>query len=360
MAVGRPNNPVKQARVYLDHAATTPILPQARDAMVTAFDGWANASSPHSEGRSAKAALEAARSDIANALDWDGDIIFTSGSSEAIRMALLPAQQAFAGATEHDAVFAVMKERGEAKNILPVSSRGYIDSGAISAHARYAIQSVNSETGVQQHFAEIAQQVQHAGAIWICDCSQSAGKIALPPADIIIISAHKLGGPPGVGALLTRDLALLSAGGGHEQGYRRGTENLPAIAGFAAALREAPDWMDEAVKLRDWLDTELASRGAEIVAADSNRLATIASYRMPGVSANSQLISFDSAAISVSAGSACSSGTLKTSHVLEAMGWPAKDAGEVIRVSIGPQTKRAELEHFVSVWTDICNRAKTA
>ena len=349
-----------RARIYLDHAATTPILPAARDAMVAAFDGWANASSPHSEGRDAKAVLEAARRDIAASLDWDADVIFTSGSSEAIRMALMPAQQVFAGAAEHDAVFAVVKERGETDNILPVSPQGYIKSSAISAHARYAIQSVNSETGVQQNFAEIAQQVQHAGAIWVCDCSQSAGKIALPPADIIIISAHKLGGPPGVGALLTRDLALLTAVGGHEQGYRRGTENLPSIAGFAAALREPRDWMAKASQLRDWLDTELARMGAEIVSVDSNRLATIASYRMPGVSANSQLISFDSAGISVSAGSACSSGTLKTSHVLAAMGWPAKAAGEVIRVSIGPQTSRAELERFASVWSDISNRTKRA
>lgn len=328
--------------------------------MLAAFDGWANASSPHSDGRAAKAALERARGEIAAALDWNGEIIFTSGASEAIRMALAPARRAFASATEHDAVLASLKERDESLNILPVSADGYVDSAGISAPARYAIQSVNSETGVIQNFAEIAQQVQHAGGVWVADCSQSAGKIALPPADIIIVSAHKLGGPPGVGALLTRDLALLSPVGGHEQGYRRGTENLPAVIGFAAALCHDVAWLKQAAELREWLDAQIAGIGGEIVAAGSNRIPTIASYRMPGVSANSQLISFDMQQISVSAGSACSSGTLKSSHVLAAMGWDQKAAGEVIRVSFGPQTTRSDLQRFVEVWSDIMHRAQAA
>jgi len=275
-------------------------------------------------------------------------------------MACAPARQLFASAVEHDAMLAALKAFGKETNILPVSPDGYVDSAGISSVARYAVQSVNSETGVIQPLAEIAQQVQYAGGIWVADCSQSANKMPLPSADIIIISAHKLGGPPGVGALLTRDLALLKTTGGHEQGYRRGTENLPAIKGFAAAITSQSNWLDGAAEHRIWLDTQILALGGEIVAADSNRIASIASYRMPGVSANSQLISFDMAGISVSAGSACSSGTLKASHVLKAMGWGDNASSEVIRVSFGPETTREQLERFVAVWSDIIARAKAA
>jgi cysteine desulfurase len=343
-----------QARIYLDHAATTPIIPAARNAMADAMARWANPSSPHSEGRAARAALENARARVAAALNWDGEVIFTSGASEAIAIALR-GHDAIASAVEHDAVLALA---GTTR--LPVGPNGYVDRNAITGAARYAVQSVNNETGVIQPMAEIADIVRANGGILFADCSQSAGKLPLPNADVMCVSAHKLGGPPGIGALLVRNLGLLSPTGGQEQGYRRGTENLPAAIGFATALDAGFAWMEKAVRLRDMLDAEITASGGIVVAEASNRLATIGSYRMPGVAASSQLINFDMAGIAVSAGSACSSGTLKTSHVLGAMGWDERSASEVVRVSFNADTSESDVARFLDVWRNIVIRAKAA
>ena len=343
-----------QARIYLDHAATTPVIPAAREAMADAMARWANPSSPHSEGRAARAALENARTRVAAALNWDGDVIFTSGASEAIAIALR-GHDAIASAVEHDAVLAVT---GATR--LPVGPDGYVDLNAIRGAARYAVQSVNNETGVIQPMAEIADIVRANGGILFADCSQSAGKMPLPDADLLCVSAHKLGGPPGMGALLVRNLGLLTPTGGQEQGYRRGTENLPAAIGFATALDAGFAWMEKAVRLRDMLDAEITASGGIVVAEASNRLATIGSYRMPGVAASSQLINFDMAGIAVSAGSACSSGTLKTSHVLGAMGWDERSASEVVRVSFSADTSESDVTRFLDVWRNIVIRAKAA
>lgn len=343
-----------QARIYLDHAATTPVIPAAREAMADAMARWANPSSPHSEGRAARAALENARTRVAAALNWDGDVIFTSGASEAIAIALR-GHDAIASAVEHDAVLAVA---GATR--LPVGPDGYVDRNAIKGAARYAVQSVNNETGVMQPMAEIADIVRANGGILFADCSQSAGKLPLPDADLMCVSAHKLGGPPGMGALLVRNLGLLTPTGGQEQGYRRGTENLPAAIGFATALEAGFAWMEKAVRLRDMLDAEITASGGIVVAEASSRLATIASYRMPGVAASSQLINFDMAGIAVSAGSACSSGTLKTSHVLGAMGWDERSASEVVRVSFNADTSESDVARFLDVWRTIVIRAKAA
>lgn len=341
-------------RIYLDHAATTPVIPAAREAMADAMARWANPSSPHSEGRAARAALEDARRRIAAALGWDGEVILTSGASEAIAMALCGGH-AIASSVEHDAVLAVC---GETR--LAVNATGQVEPAAINAPARYAVQSVNNETGVIQPLDKIAAAVRAIGGTLFADCSQSAGKLPLPDADLIAVSAHKLGGPPGIGALLARDLGLLTPTGGQEQGYRRGTENLPAAIGWAAALETNFGWLSEAARLRQILDDAVICAGGEVVAANSERLATIASYRMPGVAASSQLINFDMAGMAVSAGSACSSGTLKTSHVLSAMGWDAVAASEVIRVSFGPETSQAEIVRFIEFWRSIAARAEAA
>ena len=343
-----------QARIYLDHAATTPIIPAAREAMADAMVRWANPSSPHSEGRAARAALENARARVAAALNWDGEVIFTSGASEAIAIALR-GHDAIASAVEHDAILAVA---GATR--LPVGPDGYVDRNAIKGAARYAVQSVNNETGVIQPMAEIADIVRANGGILFADCSQSAGKLPLPDADLMCVSAHKLGGPPGMGALLVRNLGLLTPTGGQEQGYRRGTENLPAAIGFATALEAGFAWMEKAVRLRDMLDAEITASGGIVVAEASSRLATIGSYRMPGVAASSQLINFDMAGIAVSAGSACSSGTLKTSHVLGAMGWDERSASEVVRVSFNADTSESDVARFLDVWRNIVIRAKAA
>lgn len=338
-------------RIYLDHAATTPVVPAARVAMAEALAEWANPSSPHSDGRRARAKLEDARARIAAALGWDGEVILTSGASEAIAVAIA-GREARASATEHSAVLAHTHET------LPVDALGRVKLDAINYPDIFAIQTVNNETGVIQPSAAIAENVGAAAGFWFTDASQSAGKMSLPKAEFIAVSAHKLGGPPGIGALLVNDFAMLRPTGGQEQGYRRGTENLPAAIGFAVALEQGFGWVDDAADLRAMLDAAIAEAGGEIVAADAPRLATIGSYRMPGVSASSQLIGFDMAGISVSAGSACSSGTLKASHVLGAMGWDATSAGEVVRVSFGPQTSEAEITRFIEIWRSIKARAE--
>jgi cysteine desulfurase len=346
---------MKPDRIYLDHAATTPVLPVARKAVADALTRWANPSSPHGEGRAARAALEDARARIGKALDWDGEILFTSGASEAIWLAL-GGFDAVASAVEHDAVLAAVGDEAR----LAVDADGIVQLGTIANGRRYAIQQVNNETGVIQPLAELGAAIREGGGLLVADCSQGAGKLTLPDADIIIVSAHKLGGPPGLGALLVRDLGLLRPTGGHEKGYRRGTENLPAVAGFAAALGAGSDWLSDAGRLRAKLEEAIESAGGEVVARSVPRLPTIGSYRMPGISASSQLISFDLAGIAVSAGSACSSGTLKASHVLGAMGWDVQAAGEVVRVSFGPQTSEADIDRFISAWSAIQERAKAA
>ncbi len=346
-------------RLYLDHAATTPMLDLAREAVLDAMRRWANPSSPHAEGRAARAALEDARTRIKTALGWDHDLIFTSGASEALSIALTTTvgDAVLIGATEHDAAHRAVPTAF----FLPVTKDGIVARDALFGRLAalgakcplVAIQHANNETGIIQPLNQLAAVVHDAGGILLVDCAQTAGKIDLPEADLIAISAHKLGGPPGIGALLVRDLALLKATGGQEKGYRGGTENLPGAAGFAAAVEANRGWMERAADLRAHLDGAIEGAGGSVVARGSERIATIASYKMPGKPATAQLIQFDMAGISVSAGSACSSGTLKSSKILAAMGWDEKAAGEVIRVSFGPETSRADIYRFIDVWKRI-------
>jgi cysteine desulfurase len=350
-----------KTRLYLDHAATTPLLPLARAAMAEGLERWANPSSPHAEGRAARAALEEARARIAHALDFDGTIIFTSGATEAIEIVVRRAKAGprIFSAVEHDAV---RRADGDAA-ILKVSADGIVGLGAIGAdRPLFAIQAVNNETGVVQPLGEQIAAIREAGALLLADCAQSAGKMPLPDADFIAVSAHKLGGPPGIGALLVRDIATLNPCGGQEQGYRGGTENLPAVLGFAAALDAGRGWIDRARILRARLDVAIRESGGIVVADGVERLPTIASYRMPGVAATTQLIRFDMAGIAVSAGSACSSGSLKPSHVLAAMGWAETAAREVIRISFGPDTQEADIDRVIAEWQAIAasRRAEAA
>ncbi len=338
------------------------MCPEAMAAVAEGMARWANPSSPHGEGRAARRALEDARARIAKALGWDGEVILTGGASEALAIALrgVGPYETIATTVEHDAVF----RAAAGDNRLPVGRDGRVDTADGSpllaafdpreASGRFAIQSANSETGVLQPLDVIDARRRED---WIgrpialvADCSQSAGKLPLPPADLIVVSAHKLGGPPGIGALLVRDLSLLTPTGGQEQGYRGGTENLPGALGFAAALEAPRDWFERAGALRAGLDAAIRAGGGEVVADASPRIATIAAYRLPGRSAAAQLMRLDSAGFAVSAGSACSSGTLKTSHVLTAMGMDAKAAGEVIRVSFGWTTTGEEVERFAAAW----------
>lgn len=348
-------------RLYLDHAATTPVLPQARKAVEEALEHWSNPSSPHADGRAARALLEKVRRTIAEALDWRHDVILASGASEAIALAARGAKVPgrLVGASEHDAVHAAF---GRAK-LLVVGEDGLVDMAELNSQldgppALVAVQHVNNETGVIQPLADIGNRIRAAGSLLLADCAQSAGKLPLPDADFISVSAHKLGGPPGIGALLVRDLATLHAVGGQEKGYRRGTENLPASAGFAAALEAKPYDLDHLSKLRRRFEKEIEQAGGVVIAQNAPRLATIGAYAMPGVTSASQLVQFDLAGISVSAGSACSSGSMKPSRVLQAMGVEDEVVKSAIRVSFGPRTGEGEIERFLTEWRRIAERAQ--
>ena len=367
VAIGRNPAVLNNAeRLYLDHAATTPIVAEARAAVAAAMEAWANPSSPHADGRRARAAFEEARRTIADALGWRHDVILTSGASEAVQIvaARAKAERRIVGPTEHDVVIA---EMGEAATVLPVNTNGLIDLAALEAAltggpALVAIQLVNNETGVIQPIERIQEIVRNAGSLLLADCAQAAGKIALPDADFVAVSAHKFGGPPGVGALLVRDLASLKASGGQERGYRRGTENWPATAGMAVALasRAFADAMPRLASLREQLEQEITAAGGLVIAAEAPRIATIGGYSMPGVASASQLVQLDLAGISVSAGSACSSGSMKPSRVLAAMGIPEEIAASVVRVSFGPTTSESDIERFLGEWRRMAARAKAA
>lgn len=339
--------------LYLDHAATTPLLPAAREAMLAGLAIWANPSSPHKPGRAARAALEDARARVKAALGWPGEVVFTSGASEALALAISRSVQPLAAvsAVEHEAV---LRHGGDAAR-LAVDANGLVNAPDAACGGLVAVQHVNNETGVIQPMTAIAASVRAAGGVLLADCAQSAGKLKLPDADLIALSAHKFGGPIGVGALLLRDWALLRPTGGQERGYRPGTENLPGVLAMAAALEAGRGWLAEAERLRALLDQSITAAGGSIVAGAAPRIATVTGYRMPGISAAAQLIRFDGMGIAVSAGSACSSGSLKTSHVLDAMA--AAGAGEVIRVSLGRETTETDVSRFITAWQAIAGRS---
>ncbi|MFL6741021.1 MAG: cysteine desulfurase family protein [Sphingomicrobium sp.] len=348
-------------RIYLDHAATTPVIAEARAAVERGFAAWANPSSPHADGRAAHALLEEARRTIADCLGWRHDVIFTSGASEAIEIAAsrakLPGRAH--GATEHAIVPHAM---GKGSAVVPVEANGLIDKAALEAvlaqgPALVAIQHVNNETGVIQPLDQIAETIRAAGSLLLSDCAQSAGKVPLPDADFIAACAHKLGGPPGIGVLLVKDLATLEAVGGQERGYRRGTQDMPAALGFGAALAARLYDIDRLERLRARLDDGVKAAGGIVIGEGSPRVPTIGAVALPGSASSSLLIQFDLAGIAVSAGSACSSGKMKASEVLAAMGVPEEVAGGFIRVSFGPSTSEAEVDRFLGEWRRIAERA---
>jgi cysteine desulfurase len=347
-------------RLYLDHAATTPVLPEARAAIERALNAWANPSSPHGEGRAARALLEEARSTIANVLGWRHDVIFTSGASEAIEIAAARARVLGRahGATEHPIVPHAM---GSASKVIPVHANGLIDEAALDAPlaqgpALISIQQVNNETGVIQPLDRLISRIRSAGSLSLVDCAQSAGKLPLPDADFIAACAHKLGGPPGIGVLLVRNLATLEAVGGQEKGYRRGTQDVPNALAFAAALAARPYDLDRLAALRARLDAGVKNCGGLVIAEESPRIPTIGSIAMPGAASASLLVQFDLAGIAVSAGSACSSGAMKSSPVLAAMGTPQHIAGAFLRISFGPDTSEADVDRFLHEWRRIAER----
>jgi cysteine desulfurase len=353
------------SRVYLDHAATTPLRPEAREAMLRGFELWANPSSPHAAGRAARAALEDARERVKAALGWDGEVIFTSGASEAAALALGRAKggRRLVSAVEHDAVLRAAPDA----TVLPVGPDGALDLDVLDRELAssdtpvVAVQIINSETGNQQDFCEIADRVDDAGGIYVIDASQAAGKYGFRYyCGMVIVSAHKFGGPIGIGALLVHDFDLLEPTGGHERGYRRGTENLPGALGMAAALEAGGEpymgWHSHDV-MQQLADEVRAVGGTWFDDRIDVPTGFIHSIAMPSLSGKAQLMRFDLAGISVSQGSACSSGSLHSSHVLKAMGVPDEEAERTIRVSLGWNTTRPEVEQFCEVWLAMAREA---
>lgn len=334
-----------QSQTYLDHAATTPVLPEVMAAIGEGMREWANPSSQHASGRAARAQLEAAREKVKKALGWPGEVIFTGGATEAITIGYTHAQalRRAASAVEHPAV----SRLAERDTILPVDRLGRVDPSALPSVDLMAVQQVNNETGVIQ--PDLGEAIRAKGAVWLADCAQGAGKLPLPDADMIVVAGHKIGGPPGVGALLLRDFGLIQPSGGQERGYRGGTENLPYILGMATALEMDRSWLLQAAILRGWFEDELRDMGGEVIGLGAERLATIGAYRMPGVNATTVLIRADLAGVAISAGSACSSGSLKPSPVILAMGRSEEEAREVFRVSIGRETTRDDLALLLKV-----------
>lgn len=337
------------------------MLAVARDAVAEGMARWANPSSPHAEGRAAKAALERARASVAAAYGWRGETIFTSGASESLGVAAARAApgRRIVTAVEHDAV---MRWAGSETVVVPVGADGVVCLAALraalaGAPALVTVQWANSETGVRQPIADVAAAVHAAGSLLLVDAAQmpaGADDAVARHADFVALSAHKRGGPPGVGALLVRDLGALSPTGGQERGYRPGTENLPGVLGYAAALGEPePDH----AALRALLDDAVVRSGGEVVACGSPRHPAIGAYRMPGVASLVQLIDFDAAGFAVSAGSACASGSMKPSHVLTAMGLSEAARREVVRASFGRGTSEGEMRRFIAAWRSIA-RAK--
>ena len=351
-------------RIYFDHAATTPVIAASRDAFARGMGAWSNPNSPHAEGRAARALLEEARDMLKAALDWRHDVIFTSGASESVEIVgrrAAPEGRAY-GATEHVIVPFAMGERA---SVIPVGRDGLIDEAALDVvlaegPTLVALQQVNNETGVIQPLDLLAAKIRAAGSLLLADCAQGASKMPLPDADFIAICAHKLGGPPGIGALLVRDLGTLApCGGGQEKGYRRGTQDVPGALAFAAALAAKPYDMERMASLRERLERGVKAAGASVIGASTPRLPTIGAISLPGANSASLLIQLDLAGIAVSAGSACASGKARASHVLAAMAVPEDVATGFLRLSFGPDTNAAEVDAFLAEFGRIADRSRS-
>ncbi|MFM9890981.1 MAG: cysteine desulfurase family protein [Rickettsiales bacterium] len=356
--------------IYLDYNATSPLLPAVRAAMDAVGDGPLNPASVHAGGRRAKKILEDSRAAIAQALGaFANEVLFTSSGSEANNMVLrgFAADRALlVGATEHASVLKTGQLLGAAT--IPVDGDGLLDLANLDAQlanlgrpAIVSVQLANNETGVIQPITKIAKIVHAHGGLLHSDAVQALGKIPLDwgllGADMLTLCAHKAGGPVGAGALLIRnDLAIkpLISGGAQELGRRAGTENIHAIAGFAALVHEVAHCPDAAKWLswRDGLEIELLAACPEAVVFGhaAVRLPNTLMLTMPGVKSETQLMHFDLAGFALSAGSACSSGKMATSHVLLAMGVAPELASTAIRISFGWGTMEAEIRAFAECW----------
>jgi cysteine desulfurase len=356
-------------RTYLDHNATSPLKPAAKAAMLRSFEVVGNASSVHGEGRAAHAALEEAREAVARALGvLAPTVVFTSGGSEANNLALkgTSVERLLIAATEHPSVHEAARARGLPVEIIPVDGAGLLDLVALDRmlagpSALVSVMLANNETGVIQPVREVVEIASRHGALVHCDAVQALGKIpcnfGLLGIDLMSVSAHKVGGPLGVGALIVRDgvpVAPLIHGGGQELRRRAGTENVPAIAGFAAVVA---DQSNDIKLLRNQLEASLD--GAMIFGSTAPRLPNSTCFGLAGMNAETLLMAFDLAGVAVSSGSACSSGKVARSHVLAAMGVAPELATAAIRVSLGWSTTEADIERFITVWQRLVARHRS-
>jgi cysteine desulfurase len=360
---------------YLDYNASAPVRPAVAAAVAEALAFAGNPSSVHRAGRAARRMVEAARAEVA-ALVGTGanEVVFVSGGSEANHLALKGGgrHRILVSAVEHDSVLAAVPDAER----LPVTASGVLDLAVLAerlaADDRPALVSVmlaNNETGIIQPIAPIAEIVHARGGLLHCDAVQAAGKLplarALLGADLLSLSAHKLGGPQGIGALIVAPeiaLAPLQGGGGQERGRRAGTENVPGIVGFGRACALATEGIAACARLaelRDDAERRLlaVAPGARIFGAGSPRLPNTLCIAMSGVPAATQVIALDLAGVMVSAGAACSSGKVRPSHVLRAMGATAEEAASAIRISLGWDSRAADIDHLVEAWGALYARA---
>jgi cysteine desulfurase len=366
------------SRAYLDHNATTPLRPAARAAMIMAFDLAGNASSVHAEGRAARNVIETSRGDIAAFVGTAAkNVVFVSGATEALNLALTPSFTAaeagcdvlLVAAGEHSCVRDGHRFPEGAVEILPLTATGVLDlvglEAALDRHAgrrvMLALQAANNETGALQPVAKAAKLVHAAGGFVICDVVQAVGRVecgfAALNADVLALSAHKIGGPKGVGALCFASDAYhikdrLLRGGAQERGWRAGTENIPAVAGFAAAIRALAATSEAEVRSfamwRDELEAIVrrVAPHAVFFGTEAPRLANTSCFAVPGIEAQLLLMLLDVEGVAVSSGSACSSGKVKPSHVLAAMGVGPELAKGALRLSLGWNSQVGDIEVF--------------
>lgn len=373
------------ARTYLDHNATSHVRPEAREALLAALDATGNGSSVHAEGRAARGTMDAARARVAALVGaTPSGVVFTSSGTEADALALTPDYRRgetplifdalLVSAVEHAAVLRGHRFAPEQVEVLPVDARGRLRlDGLDAALARHAaagrrvllsLMVANNETGVLQPVAEAARRAHEQGALVHTDAVQAAGRIPLSMSalgvDLMSVSAHKLGGAPGAGALILADPDLrpapLIGGGAQERGRRAGSENVPAIAAFGAAAERAGASVDaDGVRingLRERLEDALRCEFPELVllVGDVDRLPNTSCFALPGVPAETTVIALDLAGLAVSAGAACSSGKVAASHVLGAMGVPERIARSAFRLSFGWSSGEEDVDRALGVF----------
>jgi len=362
-------------RIYLDWNATAPLRSEARAAALAALEVIGNPSSVHGEGRAARRLVEQAREQVAALVGAEPrNVVFTSGGTEANMLALVPReprQRLLASAIEHPSVLAGGRFPAGSVEHLPVSGDGQIDLAgleqrlaALGSPVLVSIMAANNETGIVQPVSQAARLVHSAGGLLHVDAVQAAGRIACDitamGGDLLTLSAHKIGGPKGVGALIGRTgldaVKPLITGGGQERGARAGTENVAGIAGFGAAAAAARTALAaEAARmaaLRDRLENGLraVSPGIVVFGTQAERLPNTTLFAVPGMKAETAVIAFDLEGVAVSAGAACSSGKVQASHVLAAMGVPPQLARAAVRVSLGPTTTESDVDRFIEAW----------